>query len=312
MQDFSDGPADGGSKRQSSMRLPSGLRLPRLDSADVVRAIARPPLSLQVTVLTILAGLLGVVWSQLVLTWTVGPVLPESEFRLPEQNIASGARVAETDFSVLVNSDPFFATVASQSSALATQVAAPETKLDLKLFGVRAGQNPEEGSAIVRTPDKQQGSFRVGDQVMAGVRLDQVLPDRIVISRAGVRESLLLDPGSESGSSLVRPAAGGSLASPSASRLSISDAFQRLQLRPRVIGNTISGFYITPESDPAVLRLSGLQQNDVVMSVNGVRLASAERITDVVDELQAATSVEVQVERDGILETMAFDLSGVQ
>jgi S1-C subfamily serine protease len=55
-----------------------------------------------------------------------------------------------------------------------------------------------------------------------------------------------------------------------------------------------------------------LQQNDVVISVNGVRLVNAERITDVIGELRAATTVEIQIERDGTPQTLTLNMGGAR
>lgn len=312
MQEPSNRPADAGLVRHALLNWRHSLTLGAFDSAQIGGALAFPPKPLRVLGLSAFAIILGLVWARLVLTWTTGPVLPVSEFVAPQVNASASPRLSELNTTALVSSDPFFASVPDTLRSVSPAVNAPETTLDLKLFGIRAGQDSSQGSAIVRTPDKRQGSFQVGDALFDGVRLEQVLPDRVVISRGGVRESLYLDPeGSRSRASLS-PATNRAAAGPSDSQLSISDALERIQLRPRIVGNTISGFYVAPESDPATLALGGLEINDVVMSVNGVSLVSAERITDVIEELQDATFVEMQIERDGASNAVEIDLSGAR
>ncbi len=70
---------------------------------------------------------------------------------------------------------------------------APETLLDLKLYGVRAGEDPTTGSAIIRTPDHAQGAYWVGDTVLTGVTVTGIYQDRVVLARRGTQEVLLLD-----------------------------------------------------------------------------------------------------------------------
>lgn len=312
MQDLSDGPVSTGSRHCSTSYSYAGAWVSRLDSVQAIRTLTRPPLGLRVAALSLLAALLGVIWSQLVLTWTVGPVLPLPDARFTGQGITITSTAFGSDFTILVANDPFFESDASSSPLPSQQVLAPETTLDLKLYGVRAGQDPRAGSAIVRTPDKRQGSYRVGDTIMDGVELEQVLPDRIVISRVGARESLFLDPSADRTNRSGALPADQTASAGSSGVASIPDALRGLELRPRIIGSTIAGFYISSESDPAILRLSGLQQNDVVTSVNGVRLVNAERITDVIGELRAATTVEIQIERDGTPQTLTLNMGGTR
>jgi len=309
MQEPSNRPADAGLVRYALMNWRHALALRAFDSAQLGAALAYPPRPLRVLVLSVFAVILGLVWARLVLTWTTGPVLPVPKFAAPQVNASASPPLSELNTTALVSSDPFFASVPDMPKSMHRAVNAPETTLDLKLFGVRAGHDSSQGSAIVRTPDKRQGSFQVGDALFEGVRLEQVLPDRVVISRGGVRESLYLDPEGSRSRVSPSPATNRASAGPSDSRLSISAALERIQLRPRIVGNTISGFYVAPESDPATLALGGLEINDVVMSVNGVRLVSTERITDVIEELQDATSVQMQIERDGAPNAVNIDLS---
>ncbi|WP_106640052.1 type II secretion system protein N [Allosphingosinicella vermicomposti] len=70
------------------------------------------------------------------------------------------------------------------------------TALAIKLFGVREDQASGRGSAIISTPDGQQRSFAVGDEIMPGVVLKSVAFDSVTISRSGSDEQLFLDQSS--------------------------------------------------------------------------------------------------------------------
>jgi general secretion pathway protein C len=305
MQDYNKVPPSAGLQRRLT-----GQRLASIDTALAERILVAPSLKVRIAVMSGLAVILGLLWAQIVGTWAFGPVLPLSSLAPKDAVSSADQRPSAINLAALVDSDPFFASVAQAPARTAAVFDAPETSLDLKLFGVRAGDDPESGTAIVRTPDKRQGTFRVGESLMKGVRLDQVLPDRIVISRSGVRESLYLNPetGRSRNTTQQAPASVPSVLPSGA--LSIADALARLQLRPRLQGNAINGFYVTADSDPALFRQAGLQTNDVVMAVNTVRLVSAERISDVLDELRNATSARLEIERDGSPKTMTFTLGG--
>src|SRR3546814_11852757 len=67
------------------------------------------------------------------------------------------------------------------------------TSLDLKLFGVRENRATGRGSAIVGTPDGEQRSFPVGEEIVPGVTLRAVNFDSVTLSRGGTAEQMCLD-----------------------------------------------------------------------------------------------------------------------
>ena len=64
---------------------------------------------------------------------------------------------------------------------------APETTLNLMLFGQRAGPS---GSAYIRTPSGEEDNFIVGDTVMNGVTLVAVFPDHVLLDVNGETQRL--------------------------------------------------------------------------------------------------------------------------
>ncbi|QPQ56269.1 type II secretory pathway component PulC [Allosphingosinicella flava] len=84
------------------------------------------------------------------------------------------------------------------------------TSLNIKLFGVREDRASGRGSAIISTPDGQQQSFAVGDEIVPGVTLTGVSFDSVTISRGGATEQLFLDqsqPAPVAGSGTPQPSA---------------------------------------------------------------------------------------------------------
>jgi len=66
----------------------------------------------------------------------------------------------------------------------------PETNLKLVLRGVMSASGDFPGSALVEDNKGQTEAFIVGDELPGNATLRTVRPDRIIIERAGVRESL--------------------------------------------------------------------------------------------------------------------------
>ncbi|MEQ8736728.1 MAG: hypothetical protein RIC29_17530, partial [Rhodospirillaceae bacterium] len=148
-----------------------------------------------------------------------------------------------------------------------------------------------------------------------GVVLDQVRVDRVIVSRSGVRESLLLVP--DSARTSLRPqqpitVVGGAAPLADATGRSLSAYLSSVRLQPRIQSGTINGFYISEVGQTAVLNGTGLMPGDVVLAVNDVRLVSAERIKDVLDELSGAQDARIDIERDGSPQSVTLSRTAVQ
>ncbi len=116
----------------------------------------------------------------------VTPVGPIGDWEAPAA--LQPPRPAST--ALLGSFDPFF--------RINNQGAAPAvvTSLNLKLFGVREDRASGRGSAIIATPEGQQRSFAVGEEIVPGVTLVSVGFDHVIVSRAGTNEQLFLDQSS--------------------------------------------------------------------------------------------------------------------
>ena len=69
---------------------------------------------------------------------------------------------------------------------------APQTSVSLTLAGVLALPDPKKGLAIIAPTAGSARLYTVGAAVPGGVRLHAVYPDRVLLDRGGVIESLLL------------------------------------------------------------------------------------------------------------------------
>ena len=173
---------------------------------------------------------------------------------------------------ILTEIDPFHR--AGATSSLGAKAAAPETMLDLQLFGMRAGQNGAPGSAIVATPDNIQGVYAVGQEIMPGVRLETVLPDRVVIRRNGVTESLsfdrdsVLQPASLAAARVPATAPGPAVEERRLDLDTMRSLGRGLRFSP-VDRSGTRGLLLEGSEDSQVLAQAGLELGDLLLSVNG-------------------------------------------
>jgi general secretion pathway protein C len=223
------------------------------------------------------------------LIWAVAtPLGPLGDWRSDER-----ARVAVASPSIFAAFDPFF-----RLSQLSGPIAV--TGLNLTLYGIREDRASGRGSAIIGLPDGTQGSFAVGDEIMAGVKLIGVAFDNVTIERGGAPEQLFLDLSQPA--PVVAPTPPTSAASPAAPAPVAGSAqpiLDDVQFEPRRDATGITGFVLQPRGDGAAFRAAGFQAGDVLLAVNGRPAGNIERPEDMAREFAMAGEATVQVERAG-------------
>ena len=196
------------------------------------------------------------------------------------------------------------------------------------LRGTLADRDPKIGVAVIDGAGDGERAFRVGDDVLGGVKLAAVYADRVVLSRGGAEETLRLtrdtnlDPGN-----IVRPTPAtvkggatrsttgavptGNVAVPAVAPTELqrtvarlrdnpAELMQRVQVVPVLDNGKLSGVRVSASgADAALLAQAGLQPGDVVTAVNGQRVDSIERGQQIAAGLSGASSVRVTVLRNG-------------
>lgn len=203
---------------------------------------------------------------------------------------------------------------------------APASTTGLILRGTLADRDPNVGVAVLDGAGDGERAFRVGDEVLGGVKLVAVYADRVVLSRGGAEETLRLtrdtnpDPGNivrptpatvKGGATKAAVQPGGNVAAPAAAPTELqrtvarlrdnpAELMQRVQVVPVLDNGKLSGVRVSASgADAALLTQAGLQPGDVVTAVNGQRVDSVERGQQIVAGLSGANSVRVTVLRGG-------------
>lgn len=201
--------------------------------------------------------------------------------------------------------------------------------LGLILRGTVADADPGAGFAMIAGEDGLERSFRVGQEVVAGVRLAAVYADRAVLTRNGSEETLRLPrdrnlapaevvratPAStssratgagQSANPASAPAAQRSVTvSPEAQRMladlqrNPQELMQRVRAVPVLDGGRLTGVRIAEGTDAALVGLFGLRTGDVVTAVDGQTIDSPARGQQILSTLASAKSASVTVLRDG-------------
>ncbi|OEC58798.1 type II secretion system protein GspC [Aeromonas sp. ANP5] len=175
---------------------------------------------------------------------------------------------------------------------------APRTQLNAQLNGVLASSDPAKSIAIIAMSGIQN-SYGVGDMIDGTqARIRQVYPDRVIIERDGRDETLMLD-GEEYGKPLpqTNSAPLGSLRSElMADPGKITDY---LNISPVQVDGRMTGYRLNPGSNPEFFNQSGLQANDLAISINGLDLRDNMQAMQAMQQMAGATEMTVTVERQG-------------
>lgn len=272
----------------------------------------KPGAVLRVSAELIAVAVLAVVLARAVWFVAYGGDAGRLDLDLAGAQAAPSAQQAGTDLSVLGRARLFAAREFADVSGLES---APETRLALTLHGVRRGSDPQSGSAIIESREAGQRTLPVGAEIAPDVTLEAIYPDRVIIDRQGVRESLYLR---EEGrrASLLQPSgaaseAVGAAPAPApepAPGLSQAGWVRGLRLERAEQGGTITGYAVLATSDPALLRAAGLEPGDIITSVNGRRLDRSVNTLEVLEELAESASASFTVLRAGEARTIEVNL----
>ncbi|MEY4760460.1 MAG: hypothetical protein RLZZ200_316 [Pseudomonadota bacterium] len=219
--------------------------------------------------------------------------------------VSAPALPPSTDIAALVGANLF----GGGTSAAGSQGPVPVSNVPLVLVGVLAATDPALGVAILGPTSDAAKVYLVKDIMPGGVKLHAVKPDRVLIDRGGMIESLLLprqsSPGSGPG---VRPPASPLPVPPMAN---VAERAQQLVqlgptglsqiLRPQVVvgpDGKQQGFRVFPGGNREAFAKLGLQAGDLVTAINGTALDDPGVGTNVFNTLATSPNARVTVLRD--------------
>ncbi len=202
-----------------------------------------------------------------------------------------------------------------------------ETKLSLVLHGVFVADEPAASTALISQRGNNPRLLTISDRLPGNARLEEVHPDRVVISRGGVRENLSFDrknqivrPGNAARApALQRPRS--SVAAPRPARPDRRDArslIERTLAKHRDEIDRNPGKFIeslglkTSERGGYVLGTfadndAGLEPGDRLLSLNGKPVGNLVEDRAQLERILAGRAVDIQIQRGEQLIT--FELS---
>lgn len=193
----------------------------------------------------------------------------------------------------------------------------PETKLNLVLRAVIAG-DADAARAIISDPSGNESSYAVGAQLPGGAELKEIHAAHIILYRGGRYETLRLPKeGLDISANIAQEVHAAQQPSGELSRRDYRDA---LIANPESLAEYVraeaynengefKGFRLLPGKDREFFEEFGLEVNDIVTAVNGVRIDNPVKGLDVLRSLTTADQVSVEVIRDGVPRSLVISLN---
>lgn len=194
------------------------------------------------------------------------------------------------------------------SSAMGIVENAPPTSLALNLRGIIASRDRKTARAIIGDSSGTENFYALDAPVPGGAVLKEIHADRVILSRGGGHETLLLpkDEMERAGEQLAAPPV--PVATPDPAMMEeYRDALQnhpetladRIQPMPVHEGGKFIGYRFLSPRDPTLLSRLGMQPSDIVTAVNGTQLDNPLKGMQVLRGISAEDEIRVDTLRNG-------------
>ena len=212
----------------------------------------------------------------------------------------------------------------AQKEEKRVEQAAPvvASKLNIKLMGtVVAGK--KSAAMVTISGSKKQQVFFLDEEVQPGVRLKQVEAAAIVVDNRGKRERINLEAGKQlahAPSNIVQaPRFQQRAKLPLSNRRldkrklqkqmrNFSTLLSQARVTPHFTNKKPDGFMISDIVKGSLYEEIGLLNGDVIKKVNGESVTGAEQAMRMYRELQNATFIDVEIERNGSLQQLSYTI----
>ncbi|HEM45590.1 MAG TPA: hypothetical protein ENO23_00930 [Alphaproteobacteria bacterium] len=206
-----------------------------------------------------------------------------------------------------------------------------ETKLPLKLLGTIASEDQRVASAAIEdSSTRQHEVVRVGDHLASHgqVQVERIERGRVVLLNGPKREVLTLDedlamespPAPDRRAQTSRREARRSRVARATVRdrlreLAEEDGprgpaalFSQARILPKYENGSMVGIELTKIKEDSLYQKAGLEDGDILTSVNGVAIDNPAATAEVLRNLQSAEELNVEVRKpDGTVENRTFD-----
>ena len=202
------------------------------------------------------------------LTWSlIFPKIDVGEFiqSLPSSTDASGISY------VNLKNDPFLSKESNVINKV-LNIDAPPTALSLRLYGIRYSDSGSADAAILGFDPKNQRIYKTNDIISDDIVLEYIEPERIIISRGGIRESVTFNKDTVLSGSFKEILAINKGIKTEKSWLESNSLSKIISFQPYFSDGSIKGYQLFPVNDLGLFSQTGLEPGDLLVSVNGLSI----------------------------------------
>jgi general secretion pathway protein C len=252
-------------------------------------------------------------WLLVEITWMFFPQGEETALSVRQKaQPLNGTQTEQDSFKKLTSANVFGV---SEKAIIQKQSKVPETRLNLSLKGVLATTPMTMASAIIaQGKNGKEDIYGIGDKMPGGVIVKEIYPEYVVLERNGQLETLRLQKisGVANLTSSAKPygrAGGRSVAGSPGAALK--------QIRGNILKNPASfgdyalpvvvkengkqiGYRLQPQQKGQLLSEIGIQTNDVITQINGVKLDKPQNGISALRKLSTAKNLNIVVRRNGV------------
>lgn len=260
----------------------------------------------------------------ILLAWMVAGWLLPQQYR-QQTNSMESIEIKRTVLPDLNNmlAVKLFGQPPQQARKVAVPTARPQPvvkrPLTLKLLGtVVAGKS--SAAIIAIRPGAAQQAFFIGDTILSGVTLQSVEADAIIVDRNGSLERISLEEANKLNSMPVTTTM--TSAPPSRRTGPITKTMSRTQLQkqlnnfpallsqaravPHFVNGKVAGFGVTNIVPGSLYQQAGLQNGDVIVSVNGEKITGAQQAMGIYTKLKSSPSLDLELIRAGSIQNIHY------
>jgi hypothetical protein len=239
---------------------------------------------------------------------------------------ASDFRIGKFDLSALWQRDPSPEPVATAPVAAPVAINPNQPTLDaskplpgleaslskdpLSLILVRTepGRNASEGRAFLGTARENPQTYAGGALLLNGARIKEIYSDHVVLERNGKQAKLFVDGSKQNKKALNDLLTVGG--QPEVKQAAITHHEQITDyLRPSPVydGQVLKGYEVYAGAKSGVFSQLGLQNGDVILSLNDQPFTDPQQAMQLFDQLLQGIAMTASVERKGKVERIAVD-----
>lgn len=205
-------------------------------------------------------------------------------------------------------------------SKMACPAITPKSTLAYTVTGIIFGGTAQSSIVLLeQSSDHKSAVYKFGDTLPNGSKVTNITSDKIFISNSNCPEYLAIEYPSFKNSRSAQSALKGNRTSYSEVgfertgnttevtkpwvenilKNKLSSTLQDARAIPNLVNGQIKGFVITQITPDSVYSKLGLQDEDIVSSINGIELNDAARAIQTLNSLRNETHLEMRVTRNG-------------